>query len=159
SRALTTNEDKETACRPFPEGRDGFVMGEGAGIVVLESLESAKARGAEIYAEVVSYGSTGDAYHNTAPASEGEGGSLAMKAVIDYVGIKIQDIQYLKTHGTSNIVADLTENQEIKNTFCEATKNLKKIITKSMTVHLLDATGGLEAFFSALSIRDVRKAP
>lgn len=159
SRALTTNEDKETACRPFQEGRDGFVMGEGAGIVVLESLESAKARGAEIYAEVVGYGSTGDAYHITAPAPEGEGGSRAMQAAIDDAGIEPQDIQYLNAHGTSTPVGDLTEIQAIKNTFGEASKNLKISSTKSMTGHLLGATGGLEAIFSALSIRDGRIAP
>ncbi len=159
SRALTTNEDKETACRPFQEGRDGFVMGEGAGIVVLESLESAKARGAEIYAEVVGYGSTGDAYHITAPAPEGEGGSRAMQAAIDDAGIEPQDIQYLNAHGTSTQVGDLTEIQAIKNTFGEAAKNLKISSTKSMTGHLLGATGGLEAIFSALSIRDGRIAP
>lgn len=159
SRALTTNEDKETACRPFQEGRDGFVMGEGAGIVVLESLESAKARGAEIYAEVVGYGSTGDAYHITAPAPEGEGGSRAMQAAIDDAGIEPQDIQYLNAHGTSTPVGDLTEIQAIKNTFGEAAKNLKISSTKSMTGHLLGATGGLEAIFSALSIRDGRIAP
>ena len=159
SRALTTNEDKETACRPFQEGRDGFVMGEGAGIVVLESLESAKARGAEIYAEVVGYGSTGDAYHITAPAPEGEGGSRAMQAAMDDAGIEAQDIQYLNAHGTSTPVGDLTEIQAIKNTFGEAAKNLKISSTKSMTGHLLGATGGLEAIFSALSIRDGRIAP
>ncbi|SUM80653.1 beta-ketoacyl-ACP synthase II [Staphylococcus cohnii] len=159
SRALTTNEDKETACRPFQEGRDGFVMGEGAGIVVLESLESAKARGAEIYAEVVGYGSTGDAYHITAPAPEGEGGSRAMQAAIDDAGIEAKDIQYLNAHGTSTPVGDLTEIQAIKNTFGEAAKNLKISSTKSMTGHLLGATGGLEAIFSALSIRDGRIAP
>ena len=159
SRALTTNEDKETACRPFQEGRDGFVMGEGAGIVVLESLESAKARGAEIYAEVVGYGSTGDAYHITAPAPEGEGGSRAMQAAIDDAGIEAQDIQYLNAHGTSTPVGDLTEIQAIKNTFGDAAKNLKISSTKSMTGHLLGATGGLEAIFSALSIRDGRIAP
>ena len=159
SRALTTNEDKETACRPFQEGRDGFVMGEGAGIVVLESLESAKARCAEIYAEVVGYGSTGDAYHITAPAPEGEGGSRAMQAAIDDAGIEPQDIQYLNAHGTSTPVGDLTEIQAIKNTFGEAAKNLKISSTKSMTGHLLGATGGLEAIFSALSIRDGRIAP
>lgn len=159
SRALTTNEDKETACRPFQEGRDGFVMGEGAGIVVLESLESAKARGAEIYAEVVGYGSTGDAYHITAPAPKGEGGSRAMQAAIDDAGIEAKDIQYLNAHGTSTPVGDLTEIQAIKNTFGEAAKNLKISSTKSMTGHLLGATGGLEAIFSALSIRDGRIAP
>ncbi|MBB2508298.1 3-oxoacyl-[acyl-carrier-protein] synthase 2 [Staphylococcus cohnii subsp. cohnii] len=159
SRALTTNEDKETACRPFQEGRDGFVMGEGAGIVVLESLESAKARGAEIYAEVVGYGSTGDAYHITAPAPEGEGGSRAMQAAIDDAGIEAKDIQYLNAHGTSTPVGDLTEIQAIKNTFGEAAKNLKISSTKSMTGHLLGATGGLEAIFSALSIRDGRIPP
>ena len=159
SRALTTNEDKETACRPFQEGRDGFVMGEGAGIVVLESLESAKARGAEIYVEVVGYGSTGDAYHITAPAPEGEGGSRAMQAAIDDAGIEAKDIQYLNAHGTSTPVGDLTEIQAIKNTFGEAAKNLKISSTKSMTGHLLGATGGLEAIFSALSIRDGRIAP
>ncbi|MBA1352510.1 MULTISPECIES: beta-ketoacyl-ACP synthase II [Staphylococcus] len=159
SRALTTNEDKETACRPFQEGRDGFVMGEGAGIVVLESLESAKARGAEIYAEVVGYGSTGDAYHITAPAPEGEGGSRAMQAAIDDAGIEAKDIQYLNAHGTSTPVGDLTEIQAIKNTFGEAAKNLKISSTKSMTGHLLGATGGLETIFSALSIRDGRIAP
>ncbi|MDT3919655.1 beta-ketoacyl-ACP synthase II, partial [Staphylococcus saprophyticus] len=159
SRALSTNDDKETACRPFQEGRDGFIMGEGAGIVVLESLESAKARGAQIYAEVVGYGSTGDAYHITAPAPEGEGGSRAMQAAIDDAGIEAKDIQYLNAHGTSTPVGDLTEIQAIKNTFGEAAKSLKVSSTKSMTGHLLGATGGLEAIFSALSIRDSRIAP
>src|SRR5699024_1814372 len=125
SRALTTNDDKETACRPFQEGRDGFVMGEGAGIIVLESLESAKARGAEIYAELVGYGSTGDAYHITAPAPEGEGGSRAMQAAMDDAGIEAKDIQYLNAHGTSTPVGDLTEIQAIKNTFGEAANALK----------------------------------
>ncbi|MBO1206773.1 beta-ketoacyl-ACP synthase II [Staphylococcus nepalensis] len=159
SRALTTNDDKETACRPFQEGRDGFVMGEGAGIIVLESLESAKARGAEIYAELVGYGSTGDAYHITAPAPEGEGGSRAMQAAMDDAGIEAKDIQYLNAHGTSTPVGDLTEIQAIKNTFGEAANALKISSTKSMTGHLLGATGGLEAMFSALSIKEGRIAP
>lgn len=159
SRALSTNDDYETACRPFQIGRDGFVMGEGAGIVVLESLESAQARGAEIYAEIVGYGSTGDAYHITAPAPEGEGGSRAMQAAIDDAGIEAKDIQYLNAHGTSTPVGDLTEVQAIKNTFGDAAKSLKVSSTKSMTGHLLGATGGIEAIFSALSIRDSRVAP
>ncbi|MGO3050304.1 beta-ketoacyl-[acyl-carrier-protein] synthase II [Staphylococcus casei] len=159
SRALSTNDDKETACRPFQEGRDGFVMGEGAGIVILESLESAKARGAEIYAEIVGYGTTGDAYHITAPAPQGEGGSRAMQAALDDANIEAKEIQYLNAHGTSTPVGDLTEVQAIKNTFGEAAKTLKVSSTKSMTGHLLGATGGIEAIFSALSIRDSRIAP
>ena len=159
SRALSTNNDPETACRPFQEGRDGFVMGEGAGIVVLESLDSAKERGAEIYAEVVGYGSSGDAHHITAPAPEGEGGSRAMHAALDDAGIKAQDVQYLNAHGTSTPVGDLYEVQAIKNTFGDAAKSLKVSSTKSMTGHLLGATGGIEAIFSALSIRDSKVAP
>ena len=159
SRALSTNDDKETACRPFQEGRDGFVMGEGAGIVVIESLDSAKARGAEIYAEIVGYGSTGDAYHITAPAPEGEGGSRAMQAALDDAGIEAKDVQYLNAHGTSTPVGDLYEVKAIQNTFGEAAKSLKVSSTKSMTGHLLGATGGIEAIFSALSIRDSKVAP
>ena len=159
SRALSTNDDKETACRPFQEGRDGFIMGEGAGILVIESLESAQARGAQIYAEIVGYGSTGDAYHITAPAPEGEGGSRAMQAALDDAGIEAKDIQYLNAHGTSTPVGDLFEIKAIKNTFGDAAKNLKISTTKSMTGHLLGATGGIEAIFSALSIRDSKVAP
>ena len=155
SRALSTNDDKETACRPFQEGRDGFIMGEGAGILVIESLESAQARGAQI----VGYGSTGDAYHITAPAPEGEGGSRAMQAALDDAGIEAKDIQYLNAHGTSTPVGDLYEIKAIKNTFGDAAKNLKISSTKSMTGHLLGATGGIEAIFSALSIRDSKVAP
>ncbi|BGE82895.1 beta-ketoacyl-ACP synthase II [Staphylococcus petrasii] len=159
SRALSINDDKETACRPFQEGRDGFIMGEGAGILVIESLESAQARGAEIYAEIVGYGSTGDAYHITAPAPEGEGGSRAMQAALDDAGIEAKDVQYLNAHGTSTPVGDKYEIQAIKNTFGDAAKDLKVSSTKSMTGHLLGATGGLEAIFSALSIRDSKVAP
>lgn len=159
SRALSTNDDKETACRPFQEGRDGFIMGEGAGILVIESLESAQTRGAQIYAEIVGYGSTGDAYHITAPVPEGEGGSRAMQAALDDAGIEAKDIQYLNAHGTSTPVGDLYEIKAIKNTFGDAAKNLKISSTKSMTGHLLGATGGIEAIFSALSIRDSKVAP
>ena len=177
SRALSTNDDKETACRPFQEGRDGFVMGEGAGIVVIESLDSAKARGAEIYAEIVGYGSTGDAYHITAPAPEGEGGSRAMQAALDDAGIEAKDVQYFVSTPVGDLyevkaiqntfgeaakslkVSDLYEVKAIQNTFGEAAKSLKVSSTKSMTGHLLGATGGIEAIFSALSIRDSKVAP
>lgn len=159
SRALSTNNDRETACRPFQEGRDGFVMGEGAGILFIESLESAQARGANIYAEIVGYGTTGDAYHITAPAPQGEGGSRAMQAALDDAGIEAKDVQYLNAHGTSTPVGDLFEVQAIKNTFGNAVNNLKVSSTKSMTGHLLGATGGIESIFSALSIRDSKVAP
>ena len=134
-------------------------MGEGAGILVIESLESAQARGAQIYAEIVGYGSTGDAYHITAPAPEGEGGSRAMQAALDDAGIEAKDVQYLNAHGTSTPVGDMYEIRVIKNTFGDAANQLKVSSTKSMTGHLLGATGGLEAIFSALSIRDSKVAP
>lgn len=159
SRALSTNDDIETACRPFQEGRDGFIMGEGAGILVLESLESAQARGANIYAEIVGYGSTGDAHHITAPGPDGEGGSRAMEAAMNDASIQPSDIQYLNAHGTSTPVGDLFEIRAIKKTFGEAAKSLKISSTKSMTGHLLGATGGVEAIFSVLSIRDSKIAP
>ncbi|MDU3796617.1 MAG: beta-ketoacyl-[acyl-carrier-protein] synthase II, partial [Staphylococcus epidermidis] len=111
------------------------------------------------YAEVVGYGSSGDAHHITAPAPEGEGGSRAMQAALDDAGIKAQDVQYLNAHGTSTPVGDLYEVQAIKNTFGDAAKSLKVSSTKSMTGHLLGATGGIEAIFSALSIRDSKVAP
>ena len=124
-----------------------LLWSEGAGIVVLESLDSAKERGAEIYAEVVGYGSSGDAHHITAPAPEGEGGSRAMQAALDDAGIKAQDVQYLNAHGTSTPVGDLYEVQAIKIHSVMLQKSLKVSSTKSMTGHLLGATGGIEAIF------------
>ncbi|AVQ34510.1 beta-ketoacyl-[acyl-carrier-protein] synthase II [Staphylococcus muscae] len=159
SRALSTNNDPETACRPFQEGRDGFIMSEGAGIVVLESLESAQARGAQIYAEVVGYGSTGDAHHITAPGPDGEGGARAMKMALDDANITPDQVQYLNAHGTSTPIGDLFEIKAIKSTFGDAAYQLKISSTKSMTGHLLGATGGIETIFSVLSIRDGKIAP
>ena len=158
SRALSTNDDKETACRPFQEGRDGTVMGEGAGILVIESLESAQARGAQIYAEIVGYGSTGDAYHITAPLLKVKVVHVQCKQHL-MMQVLSKDVQYLNAHGTSTPVGDMYEIRAIKNTFGDAANQLKVSSTKSMTGHLLGATGGLEAIFSALSIRDSKVAP
>jgi len=154
SRALSTNDDKETACRPFQEGRDGFVMGEGAGIVVIESLDSAKARGAEIYAEIVGYGSTGDAYHITAPAPEGEGGSRAMQAALDDAGIEAKDVQYLNAHGTSTPTNDSGETTAIKYALGDAAYNIPVSSSKGHFGHLLGAAGGIEAITCVKALED-----
>jgi len=153
ARALSTrNDEPEKASRPWDSGRDGFVMGEGAGVMVLESLESAQARGAEILAEVVGYGMSGDAYHMTSPAPEGEGGGRCMQAALDSAGLKPEDVDYINAHGTSTPAGDVCETQGIKGVFGEHAKKLMVSSSKSMTGHLLGAAGGIEAAFSVLAV-------
>jgi len=146
------NDNPEKASRPFDKGRDGFVLAEGAGIVVMEEYESAVKRGAKIYAEVVGYGLTGDAYHMTAPAAGGEGAARCMKMALNNAGVKPEQVTYINAHGTSTPFNDLNESLAIKSVFGEHAAKLMVSSTKSMTGHLLGAAGGLEAVICCMAM-------
>ncbi len=150
----TRNDSPETASRPFSKSRDGFVIGEGSAVLVLEELEHAKARGAKIYAEVVGGGMSADAYHITATHPDGLGAKLAMQMALDDAGMKPEDIDYINVHGTSTPVGDVSEIKAIVDLFGEAAYKLNISSTKSMTGHLLGATGAMEAIFSIMAVKE-----
>jgi len=155
ARALSTrNDDPAAASRPWDKDRDGFVLGDGAGVMVLEEYEHAKARGATIYCEVAGYGMSGDAYHMTLPAANGEGAARCMRAAMKNAGIDASDVDYINAHGTSTPAGDVAESDAIKTAIGSHSQSVLVSSTKSMTGHLLGAAGGIEAVFSVLALRD-----
>ena len=150
----TRNDDPETASRPFDKDRDGFLMGEGAGMLILESLEHAQARGATILGEVSGYGTTDDAHHISAPAENGAGAAIAMKLAVENANLSVSDIEYINAHGTSTPLNDKSETAAIKTVFGEQAYNIPVSSTKSMTGHLLGASGAIEAVFCLLAMRE-----
>jgi 3-oxoacyl-[acyl-carrier-protein] synthase II len=154
-KALSTkNDEPEKACRPFEKNRDGFVVAEGAGIVILEELQFALKRNAKIYGELIGYGYTGDAYHITAPSPDGDGAVRCMRMAIKDAGLKFEEMDYINAHGTSTPLNDLTETIAIKTVFGDYAQKIPISATKSMTGHLLGAAGSTEAIFTILAIRD-----
>jgi len=155
ARALSTrNDDPQRASRPWDADRDGFVLGDGAGILMLESLESAQARGARIYCELTGFGMSGDAYHMTSPPEDGRGAAAAMQQALTDAGLNASDIGYINAHGTSTEAGDLAESLAIQSVFGSSASDLAVSSTKSMIGHLLGAAGSVEAILTVLALRD-----